>query len=46
MSILLFAYGGVAALAAADPATRAKTILNAAGVQGGLIVHVGCGDGS
>jgi outer membrane protein assembly factor BamB len=28
------------------PATRAKQILNATGVQGGLIVHLSCGDGT
>ena len=31
--------------AAADPAQQAKRILEATGVKGGLIVHVGCGDG-
>ena len=31
--------------AAADPAEQAKRILEATGVKGGLIVHVGCGDG-
>src|SRR3989304_3351502 len=30
---------------AADPATEARTILDATGVKGGLIVHLGCGDG-
>jgi outer membrane protein assembly factor BamB len=35
----------VAAAAAADPALEAKRILDAAGVRGGLIVHLGCGDG-
>ncbi|NOZ19866.1 MAG: PQQ-binding-like beta-propeller repeat protein [Planctomycetes bacterium] len=31
--------------AAADPAGQARQILDTAGVKGGLIVHVGCGDG-
>jgi len=31
--------------AAASDATDAKGILDAAGVRGGLVVHVGCGDG-
>jgi len=31
--------------AAASPQQQAKEILNAAGVKGGLVVHVGCGDG-
>ena len=29
----------------AAPGTQAKAILDAAGVKGGLVVHVGCGDG-
>ena len=29
----------------ATPAEQAKQVLDATGVQGGLIVHVGCGDG-
>ena len=32
--------------AAASPQQQAKEILNAAGVKGGLVVHVGCGDGN
>jgi len=35
----------VAPAAAADPAEEAARILEAAGVEGGLVVHVGCGDG-
>jgi outer membrane protein assembly factor BamB len=34
-----------AALAAAASAQEARRILDAAGVKGGLIVHLGCGDG-
>ncbi len=39
--------GGVcrAAEAEAEPAARARQILAATGVQGGLVVHLGCGDG-
>jgi len=36
---------GAAAADTASPRQRAKAILAAAGVRGGLIVHVGCGDG-
>jgi hypothetical protein len=35
---------GVAA--GADVGAEAKAILEAAGTQGGLVVHVGCGDGN
>ena len=35
----------IAVLSAADETTQAKQIINAAGIQGGLIVHLGCGDG-
>jgi len=34
------------ALAESTCKTRAKAILDATGVKGGLVVHVGCGDGS
>ena len=34
-----------AASAAADPTASAARILSAANVQGGLVVHLGCGDG-
>ncbi len=34
-----------AAGAAAEQAAQARRILDAAGVKGGLVVHVGCGDG-
>ncbi|MBM3889507.1 MAG: hypothetical protein FJ388_10315, partial [Verrucomicrobia bacterium] len=30
---------------AADPNATASQILETAGIKGGLIVHVGCGDG-
>ncbi|MFW6163208.1 MAG: class I SAM-dependent methyltransferase, partial [Planctomycetota bacterium] len=33
------------AVKAAEPAAEAAAILQTAGVQGGLIVHLGCGDG-
>ena len=39
--ILLLACGATRA----DPAEEAKQILAATGVQGGLVVHLGCGDG-
>ena len=31
---------------AADAAATAREILDASGVQGGVVVHLGCGDGS
>ena len=49
--IALFVCVGTIALpgaedqAASDPAGLATKILDAAGVQGGLVVHLGCGDG-
>ncbi len=42
-SMLLTVTVGVSA--AVSPGVMAKEILGAAGVRGGLIVHVGCGDG-
>ena len=33
------------ARAADDPRTSARKILDTTGIQGGLIVHIGCGDG-
>jgi len=36
---------GVGGLAAQSPGEAAKQILAATGVEGGLVVHVGCGDG-
>ena len=33
------------AAAQADPAEEARQILAATGVKGGLVVHIGCGDG-
>jgi outer membrane protein assembly factor BamB len=35
----------IAGEATAGPAEEARAMLNTAGVQGGLIVHLGCGDG-
>jgi len=40
----VFAFGAGRS-AAASPAERAKAILTATGVRGGLVVHVGCGGG-
>ncbi|HUU91184.1 MAG TPA: PQQ-binding-like beta-propeller repeat protein, partial [Phycisphaerae bacterium] len=37
---------GLAAGAVAGPKEDARQILDAAGVKGGLVVHLGCGDGS
>jgi outer membrane protein assembly factor BamB len=37
---------GVQAVLAAPPAEKARRILTEAGVHGGLVVHLGCGDGS
>ena len=42
--VLVLAVGQVAR-GADTPAEQAKQILDATGLQGGLIVHVGCGDG-
>jgi outer membrane protein assembly factor BamB len=46
MSIVLLVCCGVAALAVDNSATPATAILDAAGIQGGLVVHFGCGDGT
>ncbi len=45
---LAVALAGVAATAAVagTPEAEARRILTATGVQGGLVVHVGCGDGT
>jgi len=40
LTTVLLAYAGV------SPAKPATDILNAAGIKGGLVVHVGCGDGT
>jgi len=37
--------GGVSALGASAAEERARQILDATGVKGGLVVHLGCGDG-
>lgn len=39
------ALAGAMALSATSPDAWARRLLRSAGVQGGLIVHVGCGDG-
>ena len=41
----MLAGAGAVAAPAADEASIARGILDATGVKGGLIVHVGCGDG-
>ena len=46
--VVLLAWGGFAGSRTAGGAgrgTQAREVLGAAGVRGGLIVHVGCGDG-
>ena len=45
MMMLVLAAASAASAAAATAETEAKTHLDAAGVRGGLVVHVGCGDG-
>jgi len=40
-----FASAGTPSARAATPAHEANRILDAAGIQGGLVVHLGCGDG-
>ena len=42
---LAMAWAASTATAATSPQQQAKEILDAAGVKGGLVVHVGCGDG-
>ena len=44
-SVALLAACLSAATPSAGPDESAKTILDAAGVKGGLVVHLGCGDG-
>ena len=44
--ILAAAFTLTTANALADPAQEARQLLITAGVKGGLIVHVGCGDGT
>ncbi len=43
--VLCLGLAGRAAPAAAPPDAAAREILEAAGVKGGLVVHLGCGDG-
>jgi outer membrane protein assembly factor BamB len=38
-------WAGTAQAQGDDPGALAKTILDKAGVQGGIVVHLGCGDG-
>jgi len=46
LSAVVLGLAFFAATAAADPADdQAEAILKAAGVRGGLVVHLGCGDG-
>jgi len=45
MLLLTGLLSGSAALAADSPKALAAQILTAAGVRGGVVVHVGCGDG-
>ncbi|MHC4251747.1 MAG: class I SAM-dependent methyltransferase, partial [Planctomycetota bacterium] len=42
---IVFALAAILALAATAGAQSARGILDATGVQGGLVVHLGCGDG-
>jgi outer membrane protein assembly factor BamB len=44
-TILIVAMNGSAALADGDAKATARKILDAGGVRGGLVVHLGCGDG-
>jgi len=43
--MVVWAMAGAAVAAEASPQVQARAILRAANVQGGLVVHVGCGDG-
>ena len=45
MTFLLFGCTVTAALGAAAPEQEAEQILKATGIRGGLVVHLGCGDG-
>ena len=44
-AVLLAALALTVRLPAAEPDAEARQILEATGVQGGLVVHLGCGDG-
>ena len=44
-ALVLFLSFALTAEGAEDPSAMARRILEATGIQGGLIVHVGCGDG-
>ena len=45
LAVAVILLAGAMATHAADPAQQARDILKATGVQGGLVVHLGCGDG-
>ena len=45
LACLLAGAGLTASAAGGDEAASARAILDATGVKGGLIVHLGCGDG-
>jgi len=44
-SLLICLLGRTTSAGAADAAASAKQILDATGVKGGIVVHLGCGDG-
>jgi len=44
--VALGAEAAAGAGAGAEPAARARQLLDASGVKGGLVVHIGCGDGA
>jgi outer membrane protein assembly factor BamB len=46
LTIFITAFTALACSAGASEQQRAKDLLDSSGVKGGLIVHVGCGDGS
>ena len=43
--VVLVLLAGQGAVAAPSPADEARAILDATGVRGGVVVHLGCGDG-
>jgi len=46
LGLLALILGGSGVASAADaPAERARAVLEASGLQGGVVVHLGCGDG-
>ena len=42
MFVIVLGYGSASAVAGDDPAVQSKAILDATGIRGGLIVHLGC----